>query len=164
MQTDNILKIENLGKYYPVKNKRLFGRKQHVRAVDGVSLDVEGGTTLGIVGESGCGKSTLAKTILMLTKATSGKVWFKNQDILTMCSHELRNVRRDIQFIFQDPFSSLNPRMKVKELVIEPLVIHKIGTRESREVRAVEMLEKVGLKAEDSSKYPHESRVARDRG
>lgn len=156
METNNILKIRNLIKYYPVNNRKLFGKKQYIRAVDGVSLDIEEGSTLGIVGESGCGKSTMGKTILMLTKATSGNVWFKGQNILTMRSHELRDLRKDMQFIFQDPFSSLNPRMRVKELLVEPLAIHRIGTRETRKARAAELLEKVGLKTDDFSKYPHE--------
>ncbi len=153
---DKILKVQNLAKYYQIKKSPLFGKKQFVKAVDGVSLDVRQSRTLGIVGESGSGKSTLAKTILMLTKATGGQVWFKGRNIFKMRPNEVRALRKEVQFIFQDPFSSLNPRMKVKDLILEPLVLHRVGTRKAREKKAAEMMEKVGLETDALSRYPHE--------
>ena len=156
MHMDNILRVKNLSKYYSVKNKKLFKNKQYIKAVDNVSLDVKRSETLGIVGESGSGKSTMGKTILKLTEPTKGKVFFKGNNIFDMKKNELRNLRKDIQFIFQDPFSSLNPRMKIKDLIIEPLNFHNVGNKSTREKMAKKIIEKVGLNIDVFSKFPHE--------
>lgn len=156
MSKDNILQVKNLTKLFPVKSGRVFGKGAVVRAVDGISFDVPFSSTLGVVGESGSGKSTLGRTILMLTKATAGSVRFKGLNLFDAPTSNLRQLRRQMQFIFQDPFSSLNPRMKIRELLTEPLVLQNIGSPGTREERAVQMIEKVGLGSHTFSKYPHE--------
>ncbi len=153
---DKILRVENLVKYFPIKSGRIFGTPSLVRAVDNISFEVSPGTTLGVVGESGSGKSTLGRTILMLTRATGGRVWFKGRNLFDTGPKELRALRKEMQFIFQDPFSSLNPRMKVQELLTEPLALHRVGNPKSREEAAQQMIEKVGLTSHAVSKFPHE--------
>ena len=127
-----------------------------MKAVDGVSLRVAEGKTLGLVGESGCGKSTLARLILRLSKADSGEVLFDGRDILQLRRRELRAARRSLQIIFQDPYASLNPRMHVGAIVMEPLVVHGEGDKEWRRQRAIELLDRVGLQPEHFARYPHE--------
>lgn len=156
MSKAEILQVENLVKHFPVKTGKLFGKEEVIRAVDDISLTVSQASTLGVVGESGSGKSTMGRTILMLTEATAGSVMFKKKNLFTLEPAELRELRKQMQFIFQDPFSSLNPRMKVRELLTEPLALYKIGNRNSREDRAVEMINRVGLDTHAFSKYPHE--------
>jgi len=156
IRTETLLRVENLSKYYSVKNKKLFAKKQYIKAVDNVCFDVKRSETLGIVGESGSGKSTMGKTILRLTKPTSGKVFFKGNNIFDMKKKELRNLRKDMQFIFQDPFSSLNPRMKIKDLIFEPLKFHNIGNKSTRDKMARKIVGKVGLDIDVFSKFPHE--------
>jgi ABC-type glutathione transport system ATPase component len=152
-----LLEIRDLAKIY--KTEGAFGQAQReVRAVNGVSLDIHAGETLGLVGESGCGKSTLGRMILRLIEPTSGSVRFKDQDVLAASGRTLRRLRRDMQIIFQDPFASLNPRMKVEELVTEPLVIHE-GSRltpAQRRTTAAEMIHAVGLEPSALRRYPHE--------
>ncbi|ELZ37621.1 ABC transporter ATP-binding protein [Halorubrum tebenquichense] len=126
-----------------------------VRAVDGVSFDIKQGETLGLVGESGCGKSTLARTVLRLLEPTSGSVYFQGQDLASMSGEPLRRMRKDMQMIFQDPQSSLDPRMKVGPIVEEPMKAHGMLDEEGREARAKELLEKVGLDPQHYNRYPH---------
>lgn len=134
-----------------------FGRRGVVRAVDGVSLAVRPGTTFGIVGESGCGKSTLARAILRLIPAASGSVRFDGQDVLGLSGTGLQRYRRDVQIVFQDPAGSLNPRMKVDEIVGEALTVHGLAaTRKARNEIVADMLRRVGLSADDRTRYPHE--------
>jgi len=154
--TEPLLRVQDLKKYYPVRGGVWGGRIGDVRAVDGVSLTIREGQTLGLVGESGCGKSTLGRTLMRLEEPTSGRVHFGGQDLASASRQELFRIRRDIQMMFQDPYSSLNPRMTVGEIVREPLLVHRIGSR-AEQVEAVrDLLETVGLTGEMLSRYPHE--------
>lgn len=151
-----LVEVRNLTKHFPI-GAGLFGvGSEVVRAVDGVSLTIRKGETFGLVGESGCGKSTTGRCILRLIEPTSGEVWFQGEDLLKVASDELRRLRRDMQIIFQDPYSSLNPRMTVGQIVEEPLIVHRITDRRARRARAAELLGLVGLEASHSSRYPHE--------
>jgi len=154
-----LLEVRYLTKVYNT-DEGLFGKAvRQVRAVNGVSLDIHPGETLGLVGESGCGKSTLGRMILRLIEPTSGSVCFNQQDVLTASSALLRRLRRDMQIIFQDPFASLNPRMRVEEIISEPLLIHSENGRPARVTlrqKAVEMLHAVGLEEDALQRYPHE--------
>ena len=151
-----LVEVRNLTKHFPI-GAGLFGvGNEVVRAVDGVSLTIRKGETFGLVGESGCGKSTTGRCILRLIEPTSGEVWFQGEDLLKVASDELRRLRRDMQIIFQDPYSSLNPRMTVGQIVEEPLIVHQITDRRARRARAAELLGLVGLEASHSSRYPHE--------
>ena len=127
-----------------------------VRAVDDISFDVRPGETFGLVGESGCGKTTTGRCILRLIEPTSGQVIFKGTDLAALNARDLRGARRDLQIVFQDPYSSLNPRMRVGAIVEEPLIIHRIGTREERKARVAELFGLVGLDPAQISKFPHE--------
>ena len=152
-----LLEIRNLTKIY--RTEGAFGQAQReVRAVNGVSLDIHAGETLGLVGESGCGKSTLGRMVLRLIEPTSGSVRFDDQDVLAALGSALRRLRRDMQIIFQDPFASLNPRMKVEELVTEPLLIHQGRrlTSAQRRATAEEIIHAVGLEDSALRRYPHE--------
>src|SRR6266705_1100878 len=152
----SLLEIRNLKKHFPV-GEGLFSRnKGAVKAVDGVSLTVEEGETLGIVGESGCGKSTLGRTILRLIEPTSGEVYFQGKNLLTLSQRELRDTRRQMQIIFQDPYASLNPRMRVGDIVGEGLEIHKLAKGKAKRDRVIELLNQVGLREDHYNRYPHE--------
>src|ERR1041384_2762324 len=156
MKNGNLVEVINLKKYFPT-GEGLFGAGgDSVKAVDDVSFTIRRGETFGLVGESGCGKSTTGRCMLRLIEPTSGEVWFDGQDLLSLDSKELRRLRREMQIIFQDPYSSLNPRMQVGEIIAEPLVIHRAGTGAERRRRVGELLELVGLKAEHGARYPHE--------
>ena len=149
----NLIEVRNLTKHFPV-GAGLFGvGAAAVRAVDGVSFSIRRGETFGLVGESGCGKSTTGRCILRLIEPSSGEVSFQGQDLLSAGSDELRRLRRDMQIIFQDPYSSLNPRMTVSKIVEEPLIIHRIDDRRDR---VAELLRLVGLEPEHAGRYPHE--------
>jgi ABC-type glutathione transport system ATPase component len=132
------------------------GGAQPMRAVDGVSLEIHAGETLGLVGESGCGKSTLGRLILRLIEPSSGSVSFDGTDVLRASASELRRLRREMQIIFQDPFGSLDPRMSVEQIIGEPLLIHERLTREQRRQRVAELLNAVGLDPSALSRFPHE--------
>ena len=151
-----ILEVQDIKKYFPIKGgmfRRVVG---HVKAVDGVSFELDAGETLGVVGESGCGKSTLGRAIIKLHEATSGSVKIDGRDIYDLTPEELVAMRRQVQIIFQDPFASLNPRFTVFEIIVEPLNIHSIGTPSERRDRVIELMELVGLRKEVLHRYPHE--------
>jgi oligopeptide/dipeptide ABC transporter ATP-binding protein len=156
MPNPPLLEIKNLKKYFPVKKDRLFEDRRYLMAVDDVSLEVKPGETLGIVGESGCGKSTLAKTIARLYESTSGQIFFKNQDLSLLSQKQLRPLRPKIQYVFQDPYESLNPRHTVASILEEPFIIHSDLSPKERESEVKALLEKVGLPAESAQKYPYE--------
>jgi len=151
-----LLEVRNLKKYYPVKTGVFQRVSDHVLAVDDVSFYVKSGETLGLVGESGCGKTTIGRTVLRLTDPTAGEVLFDGKDLLKLKGEELKAARRDMQIIFQDPYSSLDPRVRIGDSVMEGLEIHKIGDKKDRYQMAVDMLKKVGLEEYHSRRYPHE--------
>ena len=152
-----LLKIENLKKQYAIQHKWWQKEKRFVKAVDGVSFNVYKGETLGLVGESGCGKSTLGRTLMGLEKATSGHIFYNGKDITNYNPKERKKLSREIQIIFQDPFSSLNPRIQIGEAILEPMQTHGIlNDRKQRKKRVLELLEKVGLEAAHYHRYPHE--------
>ena len=154
---DPILKVEGLQTWYPLK-KGIFGRVyDHVKAVDDVSLEVYEGETLGLVGESGCGKTTLGRSILRLQEPTGGKVWFDGMEVTALNKADLRAFRKQAQIVFQDPYSSLNPRIRIGEAIAEPLKVHGIETdRKKCRQMVCELLEQVGLEATQYDRYPHE--------
>ena len=152
----NLLEIRDLKKHFPVAEGLFSRHKDAVKAVDGVSLTVEEGETLGIVGESGCGKSTLGRTILRLIEPTSGEIFFQGKNLLGLSQRELRDTRRQMQIIFQDPYASLNPRMRVGDIVGEGLEIHKLARGKAKRERVMELLHQVGLREDHYSRYPHE--------
>jgi peptide/nickel transport system ATP-binding protein len=139
-----------------VKHFAVEGSDDVVRAVDGVSFEIFRGETLGLVGESGCGKSTVGRCLLRLIEPTSGEINFEGRDVLKLGKTELREMRRQMQIVFQDPYASLNPRMKVGDIVGEPLVIHKVGTKKERNERVAELLKRVGLDPDYRKRYSHE--------
>ena len=151
-----LLRVENVAKSYFSK-VGVFGQKQEIKAVNGISFDVFEGETLGLVGESGCGKSTLGKVILQLEKATKGSIFYKGKEITSLKSKDLRSLRKDIQLIFQDPYSSLHPRKIIGQAIIEPMEVHGIGSsKRQRKEKALELLSRVGLEASYFHRYPHQ--------
>jgi len=156
ISTEPILKIEHLKKYYPIK-KGIFSKTVgHVKAVDDIDLLVFPGETLGVVGESGCGKSTLGRSIVKLESLTEGQVFYKNHNVHELSEQEMRKVRSEMQIIFQDPYSSLNPRKRVSELLIKPLMVHAKLTQDEARKKASELLDIVGLSKHALNKFPHE--------
>ena len=150
-----LLEVENLRKWFPIR-KGLFSEPDYVKAVDGVSLSLERGRTLGIVGESGCGKSTLGRLIMRLIEPDSGKMVVKERDITHISGTDLKNVRKNMQMIFQDSYASLNPRMRVGKIIGEPLIIHREGFPRDRRKRVEDVLELVGLSRKSYDKFPHQ--------
>jgi oligopeptide transport system ATP-binding protein len=155
--SDVLLEVRNLVKHFEVTGGVLGGRRGVVRAVDGVSFSIRRGETLGLVGESGCGKTTTGRCVLQLERPTSGEVLFEGRDLTTLEPAELRAVRRHIQVIFQDPYSSLNPRMTVGQIIAEPLAVHGIvKSASARRNRVRELLTHVGLLPQHAARYPHQ--------
>lgn len=151
-----LLKVEGLSKHFPIKGGLFGGNRGKVSAVTNVSLEIAEGETLGLVGESGCGKSTLGRTILRLYEPTAGRILFEGADITTMPSAAMRQMRRNMQIIFQDPYASLNPRMNVETLISEPLRIHRMGTRTEIRDRVASLVQSVGLNSDSLRRFPHE--------
>ena len=151
MHADELVRVRGLVKHFPVE-----GSDDVVRAVDGVTFEIFSGETLGLVGESGCGKSTVGRCILRLIEPTAGEIEFEGRDVLALSKSELRGLRREMQIIFQDPYASLNPRMKVRDIVGEPLVIHGLKSQEEKRARVAELLKRVGLDPDYMNRYPHE--------
>jgi oligopeptide/dipeptide ABC transporter ATP-binding protein len=150
-QSDEIVRVRGLLKHFPLEDS-----DDVVRAVDGVTFEIFRGETLGLVGESGCGKSTVGRCILRLIEPTAGEIEFDGRDVLATGGRELRELRREMQIIFQDPYASLNPRMRVRDIVGEPLIIHGVRDKEERRTRVSELLKKVGLDPDYMNRYPHE--------
>ncbi len=153
-----IMEVNGLAKKFPVYGSfgKLFGAKAHVNAVRDASFRLYEGETYGLVGESGSGKSTTGRAVLGLTPASSGEVLYRGQDLVKLSKQELRKLRNEIQFVFQDPLSSLNPRKRIGDILEEPLIIHKIGNRQQRQEQVFRILEVVGLQPEHYFRYPHE--------
>lgn len=154
--TDDLVKVRNLVKYFPIRGGLLSRIVGFVRAVDDVSFTVRKGETLGLVGESGCGKTTAGKTILRLIEPTSGEVFYGEEDITKLSKSEYRKIRKNMQMVFQDPYMSLNPRMTVRQIVGEPLIINEELSGADLEERVTRLVELVGLNAEQLNRYPHE--------
>jgi len=153
---DPLVEVRDLKKYYPVKKGVWARESATLRAVDGVSFEIQRGRTLGLVGESGCGKSTVARLILRLVEPTAGEVYFDKTSVFRANKDELRKLRRKMQIVFQDPYSSLNPRMPVEEIVGEGLTIHGLARGKEKKERVAALLEMVGLGREHMGRYPHE--------
>ena len=153
---DYLLKVIDLKMHFPVHGGILFRKIGNVFAVDGVSFNIRSGETLGLVGESGCGKTTVGRTIMRLYKPTAGSVLFRGDDISGLPRKKMREMRKNMQMIFQDPFESLNSRHSVQEILEEPFIIHKIGTTRERRNRIGDLLEKVGMSSQVLGRFPHE--------
>jgi oligopeptide/dipeptide ABC transporter ATP-binding protein len=152
----NLVEVKGLRKYFPIHSYLFLREKVYVRAVDGVDLFIQKGETLGLVGESGCGKSTLGRLILRLEEPTAGQILFEGGDIGLYDSKCIRQLRREMQIIFQDPYSSLNPRRTVGSIIGEPLVVHHVGKKKEQKGRVLKLMEVVGLRSEHINRYPHE--------
>ena len=156
-EQDILLTVDNLQKHFPIKGG-IFGKKtvQHVKAVDGISFDVKRGETFGIVGESGCGKSTAGRTIMRMLEPTAGNIYFEGKNLATLDKKQMREMRKDIQIVFQDPFASLNPRMRVFDIIEEPLINFGVNDRQERQQRVREVADQVGLTLAQLKRLPHE--------
>jgi oligopeptide/dipeptide ABC transporter ATP-binding protein len=152
----SLLEIRNLKKYFPVRAGLLGRTPDYVKAIDGVNLDVDDGETVGLVGESGCGKTSLGRCLVRLIEPTGGTVAFQGQNLATLSGAALRKMRRNMQMIFQDPYASLNPRMRVGEIIGEGLRIHGLARGQDLKSRVIELLARVGLRSEYFGRYPHE--------
>ena len=152
-----LLEVKDLRKWFPVRRGMVVERTvDYVKAVDDVSFEIGEGETLGLVGESGSGKSTTGYSVLQLLKPTGGSARFMSEELTTISRNDLREIRREMQIVFQDPYSSLNPRMTVGNIVAEPLTVHGVGTRRSREASVRDLLETVGFNPDFTNRYPHE--------
>lgn len=156
IESDYILEVKGLKKYFDVSDGLLPGSKQYLKAVDGIDFHIKRGETLGIVGESGCGKSTTGNLVMNMLDPTEGEIIFDGEDIHALSKRKMRAKRRDIQMIFQDPFSSLNPRMKIFDIIAEPLITHKVAKGEELKRNVDELLDIVGLDRSYATRYPHE--------
>jgi len=156
MGLGEIIKLDNLKKFFPVSAGVFSRSSNYIRAVDGIDLTVFRGETLGLVGESGCGKTTLGKIIIKLIEPTEGSVFYNGQNITDYSSRKMRKLRSDLQIVFQDPYASLNPRMRVESIVGEGLLIHKINSKKTRKEVVASLVETVGLSPDSVSRYPHE--------
>jgi len=153
---DALCRVENLVKHFPIHRGFLRRQVGAIQAVDGISFAIHAGETLGLVGESGSGKSTAARALLQLENPTNGRVYFQGTDLTSLGAKALRRMRQEMQMIFQDPYASLNPRMRVLSIIREPLDIHEIGSAVERNRQVYELLEMVGLDADHASRFPHE--------
>ena len=152
---NQVLTVKDLKTHFP-SGRTWFGKQRYIKAVDGVSLHINENEIVGLVGESGSGKTTLGRSILRLTTSKQGEIIFRGQDILRLKGKALRRIRKDIQFIFQDPYASLSPRIQIKKIIAEPLLLHKIVPREMVDQRISELLKEVGLESYFKERYPHE--------
>lgn len=155
-QEKPLLQVKNLKKYYPIKKGVISKTVGYVKAVDDVSFDIYPGETMGLVGESGCGKSTTGRSLVRLEDPTAGQVIFQGKDLASISHKEMRKLRTDLQIIFQDPYSSLNPRKRIGDLLAEPLLAHKLASKSEADKKVNEILEIVGLSKQYKNRYPHE--------
>lgn len=155
-QKNKLVSLKNVKKYYPIKKQSFSFKKDYVKAVNGVTLDIYEGETMGVVGESGCGKSTLGRTILKLEEITDGTVIFDEKDLNDVSNAELKQLRKNMQMIFQDPFASLDPRQKIGSALEEPLKIHTNMTKAERQEKVQQLLVEVGLRPDHINRFPHE--------
>src|ERR1051325_11656354 len=152
-----LISVKDLTVHFPLAGGGFFSRfRQNVRAVDGVSLEIQAGETLGLVGESGCGKTTLGRAIIRLTEPTSGQILFRDQDLAALSQSQMRAQRRKLQIIFQDPYASLNPRMTISQIIGEPLGTFGLASGSAKKERVQQLMEMVGLSARLLNRYPHE--------